>query len=293
MARTTGPEVEPWDDEWLVRRGNYLTLITPELADRLLADVAPNNRRPLPSTVAGYARDMAAGRWDADASDVKISRSGQLLDGEQRLLACLQAGVPFPTLVRTGLANATRERVDQGRRRSVGNQLGMQGVLDPNNVAAAIRHRMRYDRSVAEFGGRLTVGAEVLTTAEALAYHAAHPSLDKFVTAAQRCNQAGPAIQRSVWLAFLSMAAEGNDQAAHQFVDLFVTGESSGTGDPFLALTRYLAGAAVRETQGGHRTRQRALQHMGALVRVWNAWRLDEEVERVVVRETDRLVPPV
>lgn len=291
-ARDNGPEVQPFDPEWLVRRGNYLTLITPEIADQLLANVAPNNRRPLASTVAGYARDMAAGRWDVDAADIKVSRTGQLLDGEQRLLACQQAGVPFPTLLRTGLAMATRERVDQGRRRTVGDQLGMQGVADSNNVAAAIRHRLRYERAVAEFGGRQVVGNVTPTTAEALAYHAEHPTLDKFVTGAQRCNQIGPAIQRSAWLAFLSMAAESNDHAAHQFVDLFVEGESSGTGDPFLALTRYLA-LTVRETQGGFRTRARAMQHILALVRVWSAWRLDEQVDRILVRDSDRLVLPV
>jgi hypothetical protein len=53
--------------------------------------------------VAGYARDMKAGKWRRNGETVKIAWDDTIPDGQHRLYACMEAKVPFWCLVVTGV----------------------------------------------------------------------------------------------------------------------------------------------------------------------------------------------
>lgn len=280
-------EVKPWNPEWLVRRGNYYTLITPDLAADLL-ERNRNNRKSKRRAIASYARDMLAGEWHPDASDLKFSRDGDLLDGQNRLMACIEAGVPFPTLVRTGLDQSARDHMDQGVRRTAGDTFLMRGLADPNNTAAAIHMRERYERTVREYGGRQTMNPRrvPMTHAEVTDYLDAHPSVQAMVRLGTIMQREGPGVPRSVYIAALSMFAETSEKLAREFAEKFISGESTGTGDPLLALSRYLA-RAKSPTELRTKSRNRNQQHLAAFVRAWNAWVQSERLERLNIKDTD------
>jgi hypothetical protein len=286
------PEIEEFDPEWLVVRGNYMTLITPDVAASLL-ERNVNNRKMKVRAIRNYARDMQSGKWNADAADLKFNRRGELIDGQNRLQACVDAGVPFPTLLRTGLDDAARQHVDQGVRRTVADSFRMAGVPDPNVVGAAVQLRARYDLMLANSYSFGTKEVRVsLTHQEALDYLAAHSSVEKWTTRAVQMARLGPGITRSVWVAFLSLCAEASEEAAGEFADLWIEGASKGTGDPLLALARYVALAKAPMTMK-HRDRMQNEKNLHALVKVWNAWRLDERLDRLEVRTGEVPVPCV
>lgn len=281
--------LQPWDDEWLTRRGNYYTLITPELAAQLL-ERNINNRPAKRRAIGQYARDMQAGDWNPDASDLKFDVEGNLQDGQNRLMACIECGVPFPTLVRTVLDPQARDHVDQGVKRTTADSFRMSGLSDANNIAAAITMRERYERTVREYGGRQTFNPRrvPMTHAEAIEYLAAHPAIEKMASLSHSMHSVGPGISRSVYIAALSFFAESSEKLAREFVEKFVDGTSSGTGDPMLALARYLA-RAKSPSEVKMRSRNRNQQHLAALVRTWNAWVQSEKIERLTVRDSDLL----
>lgn len=287
----------PWDDEWLVRKGNYLTTITPELAERLLARNT-NNRRPKERKIQQFARDMIAGRWDADASDIKFARTGELIDGQNRLMACVRSGAAFPTLVRTGLGLDTKMHVDTGTARTVADVLKMSGgYTNPSATGAAVALWQRYEARVTQFGGKRTTdtkGPTPLTHDEVLDFLEKHPAIQMFSAEAERVRRAIPALPTSSILCFLGMAAERDERQAHRFAEQLVAGEFGGVGNPLAALIQYAAMARGRQ-QGspGYRGRQAQESHLLALIRVWNAIRRNETMTtRLIIKITDRLVMP-
>lgn len=122
--------------------------ITPKKARELLDKhlVPDHQRRPSLSLVQDYARMMRAGQWLLTHQGIAIDDSGELIDGQQRLLAIEQAGVPVRMLIARGVpANGaekhhgvlTIDAVDRGRPRSVGQQLTLRHGWDNGVLAQA------------------------------------------------------------------------------------------------------------------------------------------------------------
>lgn len=294
------PGMVEWDDEFLVRRGNYLTMITPEVARQLL-ELNTNNRRPKRAKIEQYKRDMTNLRWDADASDLKVSRTQELVDGQNRCIASQESGMPFPTLIRTGLHVETKMHVDTGAKR-IGSDVVrmMAGVTNyASGVAAAVtlrnRYTERYERYDAARG--LDWKATVLTHEEMLTYLREHPAMIEFAPAGNRLYQSvTPAIQVSVWIAALSWFAELDHSMAEDFANRLVESEFRGPGDPLQSLVGYAARMRAQVQPGaglgGIRGRIAQEENLIACIKVWNAYRKGEEIRRLTVRKDDRLVIP-
>lgn len=290
-------EVREWDPEFLVRRGNYLTLVTPELAQEWLAERNTNNRKMKSEAITRYAREMANGRWDPDASDIKFSRTGELLDGQNRLMACVRAGVPFPTLIRTGLKVDTKTRVDVGIKRTVSDTFMLERIPYANNVAAGIQLRLRYEEgessgstvgNTAAFRRAIKLGPD-----ESLMYLREHPSHQEVGPLADQLYKAGPGVTRTIYFAFLGMAGEKDKADAERFAKE-ILGADWTQGSPTMAWIRYLATLAGSPRTGTLlMVRNASERHLLGLVRCWNAWRMSEPLDRIVVKDTDPVVPLV
>jgi hypothetical protein len=299
-------ELLPFTRELLDTRGNYLVLITPADAEFLLT-LNTNNRRPSKTKLVQYVRDMAAGRWDPDASDLKVSRQVpatgeyELIDGQTRSLACLEAGVAFPTLLRTGCSLAAKAKVDTGKARIGSDVLKMmRGIVGPAaGVSAAVSLRNRYTERVERYDRQrgLDWKATTLTHDELLAYLDAHPALEKYASVGQSLYQrVTPVIQVSVWIAGLSWFAEIDEGGARDFAERLIFGEFGGPGDPLQALVGYAArirsqvqpGAGL----GGIRGRIAQEENLMALIKTWNAMRTGAELRRLSVRRDERLPLP-
>lgn len=292
-AKADGTKLQKFDPEWLARRGNWYTIISPEVAADLL-ERNRNNRKPKRRAIAAYGRDMQAGEWNPDASDIKVDRLGNLQDGQNRLMASVEFGVPFPTLLRTGLDPDAKFFMDTGVKRTGGDTFLMMSKRDPNNISAAINMRERYERTVQQYGGRQTQNPRrvPMTHAELRDYLIEHQSVEEMTNLGASMQTVGPGVPRSVYIAALSMFAETSEKMARDFAEAFIDGKSSGTGDPILALTRYLA-RAKSPTEMRSKNRNRNQQHLAAFVLAWNAWVQSETLDRIAVRDNDLFQQPV
>jgi len=111
--------------------------ITPTKAKQALADNNLNRKikRPL---VARYATEIAQGNWALTGEPV-IFNGNTLLNGQHRLLACVEAEKPFETLVVRGVDPVHFAKMDSGSRRSAGDVLSIKGFSSGNQIAAAVR----------------------------------------------------------------------------------------------------------------------------------------------------------
>jgi len=102
-------------------------LVTPQLAQQWLERNVHN--RPLSDTVViAYGLDMLEGRWQYNGDAIRFDSDGNLIDGQHRLKACVEAGVPFETDVIFGLAPEAIRTIDIGKARTAGHIAHLEGV---------------------------------------------------------------------------------------------------------------------------------------------------------------------
>lgn len=132
-------------------------VITPELARKWLG-LNTKNRPVRTSTVQKYASDMMNGRWKLNGETIKLN-GDRLIDGQHRLLACIQAQAPFLSLVVHDIDGEVFDTIDRGMVRSFGQILGIAGTKNANTVAAASRVLWLLETGKsASGGGDATVG---------------------------------------------------------------------------------------------------------------------------------------
>lgn len=119
--------------------------ITPEKASEMLEMNTANFRRPDRRRVQELAKIMSQGGWELNGESIKFGIDGTLLDGQHRLMACVQSGKDFETLVVRGVA-ATAMGIDRGRPRNVGQWLQHIGVPNSRGIAAIVRNAVCHDR---------------------------------------------------------------------------------------------------------------------------------------------------
>jgi len=93
--------------------------MTPEFAQELLDKNHPNNRRPKGGRISQYRHDMLAGNWQLTHQAVALDEDGFLVDGQNRLSAVVQAGVPVPMAFVTGVPSRAIIGADCGTVRNV------------------------------------------------------------------------------------------------------------------------------------------------------------------------------
>jgi hypothetical protein len=118
--------------------------VTPETAPSLLAMKRPGVRRNQ-AAVAAYAQAMQGGEWVLNGMPLIVSRKGVLLDGVQRLYACIEAAVPFVTVLAENVSDDTVHTIDQQRRRSFTGVLETRGIPHPAAVANLLAKLIRYE----------------------------------------------------------------------------------------------------------------------------------------------------
>ena len=116
-------------------------VITPDDAKKLLETaVLPFEDK---KAVETYARAMEAGSWIMNGQPIILNEEGRLIDGVQRLAACIEADVSFTTVVARNVRSDILHTIDQHRRRNY------QGVLDSRgfkDTAALVRTASRLIR---------------------------------------------------------------------------------------------------------------------------------------------------
>lgn len=139
----TQPPPEPLKSPRRIER----VLVTPEMAKSWL-ELNVANRNPSRTHISLYARDMALGRWQYNHQAVIFGKNNVLLDGQNRLMACVKSGVSIETDVVWDADPNCVETIDQQKSRSVGDQCTIMGIADPLNLSAMSRLVWRFENQL-------------------------------------------------------------------------------------------------------------------------------------------------
>ena len=99
-----------------------LELITPELAVSYLENNT-DNRAVTQNTVTALAELIRKGEWRITHQGIAVSPTGRLLDGQHRLWAIIEAGIPVHILVARNVPDEAFAYMDIGKKRSLADRL--------------------------------------------------------------------------------------------------------------------------------------------------------------------------
>jgi hypothetical protein len=211
---------------------------------------------------------MRDGFWGITSATIGFDTDGRLIDGQHRLTALARLdSAQFIMAVMTGLPADTQRRIDRGRARTHGEQLGMDGVTYANHVSSSARFRMRWYR-----GDLFTETHGEISDAHLDAWLEDHPghrkSVEELYTPCRRI-QAPPRVTIAV--------ASRLREIDHEQGDRFIRDIAAGglpIGEPTNSLReRFLHAKAMRE-----RIHER--DALGWLIQAWNARQEDREIIR-------------
>lgn len=119
-------------------------VVTPEMATKWL-EGNTHNRGVSDKWVSELAADMKGGRWRQSHQGIAFDDDGQLIDGQHRLFAVIEAETPVLMQVTRGLPIETQMVVDAGRKRTVLDVMKINdtAMADLTALHCAVARRMR------------------------------------------------------------------------------------------------------------------------------------------------------
>ena len=246
-------------------------LITPELAAQWLARNT-RNRNPKTEAIGRYAEDMRSGNWRLNGEAIKFSRTGVLLDGQNRLLSCMAAGKPFLCSVVFGLEDKVQDSMDGSIIRNLADVLSISyDVKNSNIVAGVVSGTLAWSKGV-----RTTAAAHVKSSrAQHIAWFV--ENRDEVAEATKAgVHIYGTKIGLSpkeaavLWWSLSKIDKEEADD----FFDKLGTGVGLTEGHPILHLRKKLLSNAVAPAG-----RKMPPSHKAAFVtKAWNLYRDGEQI---------------
>ena len=261
------------------------TIISPSVAASWLEKKAPN-RKVSPRAVERYAADMRAGRWASNGSSIVMGRSGKILDGQHRLEAIVQAGIPVTMMVVSGVDDAAFSTIDTGRARTVGDVLTVMEYPNANVLAAVTRMWLVHQDTGTFHAGPVTIsGQEILSVA-----------ISKFDQFHVAINATAPATKilkgaSGVWAVAWLVLGDIDPIDRDNFFAGLITGVNLSAEDPIFSLRR-----ALLERAGNKHGRQSAVAPniLGAWIfKAWNKYRAHEPMKMVIWRADESFPEPI
>lgn len=128
-------------------------VITPEVAKQMLA-ANSGNRTVSQANVKKIVRSMLAGDFVLNGDSIRIDSDGELLDGQHRLIACVESGVSFQSIVIRGLDRSVFRTIDQGSTRRASDVLSCIKEANAKTLAATLRLIDSYEKGTIDSGRR-------------------------------------------------------------------------------------------------------------------------------------------
>jgi hypothetical protein len=231
-------------------------VVTPEMAEFMLMGNT-SNRRVRTRHINRLSSALKDGRWRFNGESIKIASDGTLVDGQHRLIACMNAGVPFETIIVRGVDPEAFVTIDIGTKRLAAD--AMKEITNPNTVAAAVRWMVAIN-------SKKSITNTLLDIDQIVECFEENPGLEQSGRKLTNFRLCAPALATALHYLF-SLKDAG--EADRFFTDL-KDGEGLSYGDPALTLRNKLIEARVSSSKKRTTTTEEVCAQ---IIRAWNARR--------------------
>ncbi len=271
-------------------RGTDLDLeimtITPELAQEWL-DRGGTNRKITRRRVEAMTAAIQRGEWQLTGEAIKLDDEGRVRDGQNRLHAIVQAGIPVRSVVARGVSEDAFDVMDTGRSRNAADVLHIHGFPSQNALAAAARGLMFIERYGRVFPSQRDSHLYI-TPVTTLEYVKDHPEIIDGVRLGDRIYHSGIQGGIGLWSIITTLFLRLDPKQAEQFAEHLTTGAGLHRGHPLLMLRNRLVGS--QRDQYSTLSGREAL--VAITIKAWNAWREGKTLQTLSWRAEGRRAEP-
>lgn len=257
--------------------------ISPEVAVEMLESNTANRRRK-DIKIDRYARDMMNGSWRLTGQSVQFSRSGRLLDGQNRLMACIKAGVPFQTFVSVGLDDDAMISIDKGTSRSFADDLTILGYSNANRLAAAVSAIYRYMLTDDVAALAAQTQRVSMSSDEGFEVLKEHPGIESTMGELGRREKLSKVAPMSVMDSFAYIVGRVHHDDMVYFFDRIGNPVGLKEGSPILALISACDSDSIKRKRIGVRGGLNSQYKVALLTKAWNAYMEGRPVSKLSYR---------
>jgi len=244
--------------------------LTPELAQFFLINQAPN--RVFNKEYARlYGVDVSLGNWGLtgealifDQGLFNSRKIKQLLNGQTRAGAVISSGKSIETYIVWGIDREQQVKMDGGRKRNFGIQLGMLGysnasVLASTTNALCVLDKLKTDWLETNQPQRISMRWE---------YWEDHK--DEIMASTWATHHGRGKLHPRIACVAAILFSRRNEAACHEFFDKFQSGANLAKQDPILQLREYLVLKKYGQT-----IKRSGSEQLYACIIAWNDFRLN------------------
>jgi hypothetical protein len=244
-----------------------MVLVTPEKAREWLKKNT-NNRSVSSARVKSYSDIMRADDWTESNASIMIGKTGELFDGQHRLMAVVQSGKSVWMWVAVGVDEGARCNIDIGMPRRAAAWLQMNGVKNASCVATALRLILRYEQEDLNATGGGTVH---FTPKMAMDMIEAHPEVTEFAALVKRhSNNPPPGIALATMCAYGYLFSRYDYDLSIEFVKGMAKGYNPNQNPAFHKLREMI----IRQRGNASPYTRRFVSAF--MIQAWNAERKGE-----------------
>lgn len=250
--------------------------ITPERAEEMLAANTAN--RPLSrAVVVAFAEAMRRGDWLVTHQGIAFDTDGVLVDGQHRLAAVIEAGLPVDMTVFTEVEPDTFDVLDTGKRRNAADVLAIEGERSTAMLAAMVRTVWLYqNRPDASWSG----GGATVTNHQIVQTLAAHPKIRNFVAIGDQIATETGMIKSAAGAASYLIEHTNKRANLDDWYEGIIDGAGLAKSDPRLTFRRVMF-AMARKQAGAVQRRRDTREHVALYLKAFNAWATDEPLTQL------------
>lgn len=261
------------------------TTITPQEA-KLWLDTKNSRNRPISeNAVAKYTQQIKDGNWVDNGQAFIFGTSGQLLNGQHRLLAIVRANKAVEATITYGVDDAAFDTIDDCNTRSLADVLHIKGEASSGLLSAGLRFLWIYVRGEIEHRDlRKGIIATKQRLEETLEKNRKITASVKFY-AMLKARPGGLLIPAGMAIGLHYLFSLVNEKRADEFFALFQSGFDLFEGHPIALLRARLISA---QKESSTKLTMPAMYYY--MVTTWNAFVKDQQLRRIVYNS--EVVPP-
>ena len=217
------------------REAPQVVVLTPEMAVELLE--ANHANRPLNQQhVNRIARQITTGKWKFNGDTIKIAKNRDVLDGQHRLWACIEAKQPIETIIVKDIEAEAFATIDTLRKpRSGSDVLALHGVTHYRSIiSVALQWLTRWQRKVLE---EYRAPINRIENSDVERAYVDNPGIAR---AAERCSKLRGLSSIGILTFFYYVLTNRNPDLAERLLYVMENPAGVSVNDPFFRLRAYL-----------------------------------------------------
>jgi hypothetical protein len=247
--------------------------ITPEVAKEIL-EKNTRNRTIRQDYVLMLAGAMKRGEWQVNGEPIQIGEDGTLLNGQHRLSAVVESGVPVSMVMVRGLPVKAQMNMDTGTRRHLSDVLTFHGETETTNLGAMLGMLYRYRKGYRFDNSHRTAP----TATEALALLEEEPGIKDGIPLGRRVFKKTK-LRVSITALFVYLFDEVDPPEGTRFFEALCNVDAEPPGSAIRAFHSILVRSRSERT---YRISTYVLSAM--VIKTFNAWREGRDIALMTFR---------